>query len=880
MPLAPRSRLGPYEITGPLGAGGMGEVYRARDLRLGRDVAIKILPAEAAGRSESRERFVREARLVSSLNHRNVCTLHDVGTEGDVDYLVMELLDGETLAARLARGPIPIDQAVRIGVEIASALAAAHRAGIIHRDLKPGNVMLARGGTKVLDFGIATTAAALRAPGDLLTAGPTMTTPLTGGSQLVGTLAYMAPEQLEGKAVDQRADIFAFGAVLHEMVTGRRAFEGASPASTIAAILEREPATPVSLVPSSPPALDRLIRDCLRKDPDERRQSAHDLASELSGILESGASARVDPAAAPRPSSKTAWAIAALATIVAVIAIAFTVGSSRAKPTATGALDFDIPAAALGEFSPPALSPDGRDVAYGPSAGPGGRPSLFVRRLDDPAPRAIPGTELAARCFWSPDGRELAFFNSTKLMAVTIDGGHARVICDASYGVGGTWGADGTIVFSTSFYEGLRRVDAAGGEARPITTLDASRGETGHVWPAFLPGGRRLLFVSHTTASASNRIEAVGIDGGQRTTILEADALVGYSAPWLLFVKGGAVYAQRFDPTSLALSGERREVVDDAFFDENIVSGWAHAVSGTLVWSPHLPRPVVAEWYDDRGRPAGTAFQEPDVEAAVVSPDGARVALQKFDPEKGGADIWIHDFARSLTSRLTAEPGNHETGPWTPDGRVILFSSDTHGPYVTYLAPADGSAEPRELIGEKGSDWWPSSVAPDGKTLFAASEGGGPEFGGLWSVPIGSPESRKPWSASTAHELYPMVSPDGRAIAWISTRSGPFQVYARPVGGGAVTQVSTDAVMRTPPRWTRDGRAIWYFGVDRKLHRVAVRVDGGRVDADPPDPSVTIDASDIVSFDTAPAGRLLVLRHLGGASRGLEVRVGWAEALR
>jgi serine/threonine protein kinase len=878
MPLTPGSHLGPYEIAGPLGAGGMGEVYWARDVRLGREVAIKILPADAAESAASRERFRREARLVSSLNHRNVCTIHDVGTEGEIDYLVMELLEGETLAARLARGPLPVDQAARIGAEIAAALAAAHRAGIVHRDLKPGNVMLTRGGTKVLDFGIATTAAVPRASGDLVTAGPTMTTPLTSAGQIVGTLAYMAPEQLQGRPFDHRADIFAFGAVLYEMVTGRRAFVAGSPASTIAAILEREPASLASIVPTSPPALDRLIRDCLRKDPEERRQSAHDLGSELSGIAESGLSPLAESPQPQRSSSRMAWTVALVATIATAAAVAVAIISSRAKPAAA-VVDFDVPTAALLENSPPAVSPDGRAVVYFSSSGPGGLPSLFVRRLDGAQARAVPGTERAGRPFWSSDGREIAYFTGEKLMAVAVDGGPQRVICDASYGVGGTWSPDGTIVFATAFYEGLRRVDASGGEPRPVTTLDAARGETGHAWPTFLPGGRRVLFVSHTTSSETNRIETVGVDGASRKTILEADALVGYSAPWLLFAKGGVIFAQRFDPGSGALGGERRKVVVDAFFDENIASAWAQAAEGTLAWSPHVPRPVVAEWYDDLGRPAGKAFEEPDIQGVVVSPDGGRVELQKFDPEKGGADIWIHDLARSLTSRLTAEAGNHVAGPWTPDGRTIFFSSDTHGPYEIDRAPADGSGEPTVLIREAKHDWWPSSVASDGKTLFAASEGSA-DIGDIWAVPIDSPANRTHWMAGTSHEAFPMVSPDGRAVAWVSTRAGPFEVFARPIGGGAITQISTDAATRTPPRWTRDGHAIWYLGADAKLRRLAVRLEGDRVAVTPSDASVAIDASDIVAFDTASGGRLLVLRQVGGASRGLKVRAGWAEALR
>lgn len=880
MPLSPGARLGPYEITASLGAGGMGEVYRARDTRLGRDVAVKVLPPDLAKHPNARERFEREARLVSGLNHKNICTLHDVGREGDTDYIVMELLEGESLAARLERGPLRLDEALRAGAEIASALDAAHRAGVVHRDLKPGNVMLTRGGTKVLDFGIAKLAESGDGrPGHLPTMAPTRTTPLTASGALVGTLNYMAPEQLEGKPVDHRADIFAFGTVLYEMITGRRAFDGGSQASVIAAILEREPAPCASIVPMTPAALDRLVRDCLAKDPDERRQSAHDLARELAGIAQSPAAPL--PSASPvAPASRAplvlAWGIAA----AAVIALIATWGIARRDASAAPQprVAFEILAASPGdlESQPVVVSPDGRALLYGTSSSLGGARKLFVRKLDDPTPHEIPGALMANRPFWSADGREVAYTSDDKLMAVTLDGGHPRVICETSYGVGGTWSPTGTIVFSPSFYQGLRRVDAAGGAPQPVTTLDAARHETGHLWPAFLPDGRHLLFVSRTIALESNRIEMVDVQGGPRKVVVEADALVGYSAPWLVFAKGSVIFAQRFDPGSGTVSGDRQRLTDDGYYDEDIGSAWASVSVDTLAWRPHRPSRVAATWVDERGV-ATPAFDENDASGLRLSPDGSQVAMTKYDADAGGPAIWVRDLTRQVTSRLTTGAGSAFLGAWTPDGRQILFSTDAQGPYVITSIAVDGSAEPKQVLREDGADWWVTSVTTDGKSALGFRERGGVDRE-LWIFSIEDPKKRGRLMSAGGWLNSSALSPDATAVAFTSNRTGRWEVYARRIDAGAITQISTAGATSAGPRWTRDGRAIWYVGTDGAIHRVDVRIEGLRIVADPP--SARIDGTGLVSFDTAPGGRLLVLRDASASPNAFVVRSGWKSGLR
>ena len=878
MPLSPGARLGPYEITASLGAGGMGEVYRARDTRLGRDVAVKVLPPDLAAHPNARERFEREARLVSGLNHRNICTLHDVGRDGDTDYLVMELLEGESLAARLERGPLRLDEALRAGAEIASALDAAHRAGVVHRDLKPGNVMLTRGGAKVLDFGIAKLNEADGGrPGHLPTMAPTRTTPLTASGALVGTLNYMAPEQLEGKPVDHRADIFAFGALLYEMITGRRAFDGGSHASVIAAILEREPVPCASIVPLTPPALDRLVRDCLAKDPEERRQSAHDLARELVGIAQSPAApASRAPQASPasRRSLVLAWNVAA----VAVVALIATWGLARRDAPAPppNRVAFEVPPVAFGKMeSSLVVSPDGRAVVYGTSAAAGGARSLFVRKLDDPVPHALPGNLVGNRPFWSADGREVGYVANDKLMAVALDGGRPRVICDTSYGMGGSWSPSGTIVFSPSFYAGLRRVDAAGGASQPVTTLDASRHETGHVWPMFLPDGRHLLFVSRTIAVESNRIEMVDLAGGPRKVVVEADALVGYSAPWLVFAKGGVIVAQRFDPGSGTVSGERQRLTDDAFYDENIASAWASAGGDTLAWLPHRSYRVGATWLDEHGA-ATPAFDEEDVYGVRLSPDATQVAMTKYDAAAGGPAIWVRDLTRQITSRLTTGAGSALLGAWTPDGHQFLYATDAQGPYVIHSVAVDGSAEPKPILREDGADWWITSVSADGKSALGFREGGNADRD-VWIFSIEDSKKRGRLMSAGGWLNNPTLSPDSKAVAFASNRTGRWEVYARIVDSRAVTQISTTGSTSAFPQWTRDGRAIWFVGADGALHRAGVRIGAGRIDADPP--SASVDGAGLLSFDTAPGGRLLVLREASASSNAFIVRSGWKSGL-
>jgi hypothetical protein len=879
--LAPGTRLGPYEIGIPIGSGGMGEVYRARDTRLGRDVAVKVLPAAAAANAESRERFMREARAISALNHPGICTLHDVGAHDGTDYLVMELVEGETLASRLERGPLKLEDGLRLAIQVATALDGAHRAGVVHRDLKPGNIMVTRGGAKVLDFGLAQltgmTAGPSR-PGADAAPGPTMAA-LTREGHIVGTLQYMAPEQLEGRRADHRADIFAFGAVLYEMLTGRRAFDGSSQASVIAAILEREPVALSTLVPVAPPALDALVRGCLHKDPEERRQSAHDVASELRAIADqtsavpSGSPGRP---AAPRRRSVAAvapWIIAA-AGVTAAVVLGLR-GYAGAPPPARMPVEMAVslpgsPADNL--VVVPTVSPDGTAVVYSDLDQNGNGVLLHVRSLGDATPKVLSGTDRALLPFWSPDGREVAYFSRGKLLAVPASGGQPRVITDASYGLGGAWSEQGVILFASAFGVGLQKVPPAGGRAEPATVLDATRRESGHGWPVFLPGGRQFLFLSRSTAGERNRIEMASLDGGPRTVVAEADALVGYSPPSLLFVRDGTLLAQAFDPEARRLEGEPRVVARGLHYRESWMTAGAHVSGDTLSYIEYAPRRIAGSWYDASGRSAGRAFDEFDVTGLRLSRDGLGISVSRFDPDRGADDLWLIEPARSARTRITTSPADEDLGPWLPGAAGVIYSSDFAGPYAIARRGVDGFSDPVDVVHEAGIDWDPYDISPDGRTLLAGRQTA-PSASDIWLVPLDRPDTRSSWLATEFDENAARFSPDGDWIAFQSNRTGRFEAYLRRVAGGEAIQVSTGG--GGSPRFQPDGRGLYFVSLDDEIIRVPLARAGRDLKPGRPENVGTVETAGLLTYDVAPDGRLLVARRVSHGIPAFRVRVGW-----
>jgi len=666
MRLGPGTRVGRYEIVAALGAGGMGEVYRARDSSLDRDVAIKVLPHGTADHPDARERLAREAKSLSRLSHPHICAVHDVGEDAGSLYLVMELLEGETLAARIARGPLGLTDTLRVGREIAEALGGAHRQGVVHRDLKPGNVMLTPGGVKLLDFGLAKAVA----PTDPESA-PTLGRSLTVEGTVVGTLQYMSPEQMEGKAADARSDIFALGAVLYEMATGQRAFGGDSASAIAAAILTVDP----------PPlhasaALDRIVRACLVKDPDRRWQSAQDVALQLSM---SGDGVMAAVSAAPRRiPAWVPWVAAAMATAVAIAAL--TLRPARPAGAAPRPVAFTVPAPPGLSFflsverTPFAVSPDSTVLAFIAGSPETGPPQIWLRPFASVAARPLAGTEGAQSLFWSPDGGSIGFVVAGKLRQVAIAGGAPVTICDVREGIGmtGSWGADGQIIFASVEGEAIYRVSTSGGTPTVDLKPDPSQGEARFAWPAFLPDGRRYLY---SVTGREERAEVrLAEPGRPPRTVLKARSNARYVDPgFLLFVEDGALLARRFDAASGTLTGDAIPVADEVnYFRATALAHFTASSSGVLAYSSGSDLSRLA-WFDRAGRETGQLGPPDSYQNVRISSDGREVLFDRITRRTRNYDLWSLDLSRGFETRLTSSPETEVAPQFGPRGHGDLL---------------------------------------------------------------------------------------------------------------------------------------------------------------------------------------------------------------
>jgi Tol biopolymer transport system component len=820
MPLTIGAHLGPYEILAPLGAGGMGEVYRARDSRLGRDVAIKVLPEHHAASPEVRARFEREARAVSSLNHPNICSLFDVGSQDGTDYLVMEMLEGETLAHRLERGALPAAELLRIGMQISDALDKAHRAGLVHRDLKPGNVMLTKTGAKLLDFGLAR---AVSAPGGAgsATSLPTMTRPLTAEGSLVGTFQYMSPEQLEGKEADARSDLWALGLTLYEMATGRRAFEGASTASLIGSIMRDQPRPMSELQPLAPPALDRVVRQCLAKDPDERIQSAHDVMLQLQWVAEGGSQAGVPaPVAARRRGREAlAWTVAGVAALAALTLGAVLVLRRPAAPRVTRHV-IGLPREAT-NMGWPRLSPDGRMLAF-VAADSSGTPRIWIRRLDMLEAHPLAGTEDAGRPYWSPDSKYLAYAAGDKLRKIAVEGGPSITIGDTPHGYDGTWGAKDVILFDGADADSIRGISATGGVLKPMTRLDRSKGERSHAWPSFLPDGRHFLFVTNPNIQAQSMIKLGTLGSFEAKTLGKTDGRVEYAAPgYLVFMIEGTLMAQRFDPGSLSTRGEPFPLVENVSIGAGS-GNFTTSADGTLAY--RVEQATVKSqllWFGRDGRPLGDAGPPGAYRDLALSSDETRLAISVVDARTNKEDIWIRDLARGTTSRLTFETGDEIYPTWAPDGKRLAFASDQSGAGMyTYIRDASGVGATDSLPRSEGSER-PRDWSRDGRTLVTEYLVGSTSWD-LWAYDLAGDRKRTAVVQSAFPDRRARLSPDGRWLAYNSPESGRQEVYVIGFpGGGGKWQVSINGGQN--PCWRADGQEIFYRAPDLAIMAVPVK---------------------------------------------------------
>src|SRR5579859_2475744 len=864
MPLVSGTKLGPYEILSPLGAGGMGEVYRARDSRLGRDVAVKVLPAATAENAQARERFEREARAVSKLNHPNICTLFDVGDEGSTHFLVMEMLEGETLEQRVKRGAVPLDAALQFAQQIADALSKAHRAGIVHRDLKPSNIFLTKQGAKILDFGLAKDHTNLEAGPDSTHSGSptTVVSKDTAAGTILGTYPYMSPEQLEGKPADVRSDIFAFGAVLYEMLTGQRAFAGQSQASVIAAILERDPRPILELMPVCPKSVDRVVRRCVMKDPEERWQSAFDLKMEIQQIAR-------DPQDAQKATApirdKNPWAMRGLAgalLLLAMLSVFLLLHKDPPKPPIFSSLAppqgtyFELE----GDLGvPPAISPDGSAVIFGAGG------AIWYRSLRDGTERELSKGKNEVYPFWSPDSKNIGFFADGKLRTMEISTGATRTLCDASNHRGGSWGNSGIIVFTPTTRDILYQIPAMGGTPKPITQLDVNLHST-HRWPFFLPDGQHFLYIAanHVKPQGEqNGIYVASLDGKMNKPLVTSHVGAEFASGKLFFVRDQKLLAQALDLKKMELIGSAVTIAEGIVADIGV---W-HATfsvsnADTLLYQTGTASGKSRlEWVDRAGKHLNFVSETDVLFGPRLSRSGKQLLAAMGDP---GADIWKLDPEGLQKTRLTFENLSVSEAVWSPDETHFAYSLGQPGKRFTLNVKSASGSDTPKVLQETSDINSPTDWSPDGRYLLCERFVTGASQ--IWVVDL---EGKEPTHAFGSTSVAPNLqssgqfSPDGKWMALVSSITGP-QIYVVPFqGGGGQWQVSTDGGRW--PRWRRDGKELYFVSSRNEMMAVKIVRKGESLEFGKPErlfayhPALRIFRSGMINYDVSNDGKRFLL---------------------
>ena len=893
MPLASGTHLGPYEVLDPLGAGGMGEVFRARDTRLDRTVAIKILSSHVVHTEEMRQRLEREARAISQLNHPHICTLYHIGRHEETDFLVMEYIAGETVADKLKGGPLPLARVYEIGMQIADALERAHRAGIVHRDLKPGNVMLTSSGAKLLDFGLAKAPKAALGTGStsapLLSAAVTMSSPspqlspLTSAGSIIGTVQYMSPEQIEGKEADARSDIFALGATLYEMVTGKRAFNGKSQLSVATAILEQEPVEPSRVQPKTPPALEHVIKTCLAKDPDDRYQSAADVRLELKWLAQSGAKAI--PTRAPKR-ERLVWAAALLTMILIAATFAWL---SRASQDSRKVLHAYLPPPPGGNFvlaeddtaGPVAISADGTMLAF--TIDTDGKRMIWLESLQVGKANPLPGTEGGTYPFWSPDQKWIGFFADGKLKKAPVNGGPVLTLAEALRGRGASWNQYGQILYSPSTQAPIYMVPANGGSPQQVTKFKTGV-HTTHRWPLWLPDGKRFLFLAtnHSKPEASdvNGIYAASLDGSEPRMVMPSASSFAITEGYVLYAINDTLMALPFDEGRAMVSGDPIALSQNVMVNPGTWRG-AFDVSATnvLVFQEGTNAAAQAQlMMFSPGKAETQRIANIDTYHQVrVAPDSSRLAFTVGDPH---SVLNIQDLQRGNRTRLTFEGTVDDTFAWSPDGKQLAYAERHAGPLDIYVKDSSGSGQAKLLyaspLDKSVTDW-----SADGRYILFHGQDKAAEPAKVFLLPLDAPHEPKLLvEASSPFFTHQGVSsPDGRWLAYVSNESGRQEVYLTrfPTPAGK-WQVSIAGGMQ--PRWTHDGKSLLYLAADsRTIMQVAITPHGDSAEIGTAHPYVVVPGMYIwhlgMSYDVLRDGRIVANTRQGGESHQISLILNW-----